>query len=435
MTPRTRFVLPLLLALVVLLPACRSSTFEPPQVQGPVALVDDGGQPRAWVLTKQEESRQVGIGGGSRHDTGSWRTDTFFHFRVEAFDPATARPLWHRRLLTLGDFEAENAPTSRVIGSSVDARLLGQDGKLVWLLIGAQPFAIDAHDGRAVLDADALQQRNPQLRGLLPTDAKNYGFDQGLVVLAADARRFVVRGAQAKAIAYEPPPPAAAPEGPLRASGRRQVVPMRPPFGAPVRTAQLGGAWLGLYTDKEANDAGSDDSGEHLLWPYTVLDEGSLARRGLWRATIATAQRFDDRYERLSDLTPVAAGPTFLRGRFLEAGGADEALQLAQPDSVLVMHVTRIDDAGHRTLTRLGADLAPLWTTELPLSDYGNVVDPLRYWQVGEHLVLVGELRTRIDGVTHDAPHLASVRLADGALQAWNLEREAPADPGAVEVE
>ena len=51
-TPRSRFVLPLLLALVVLLPACRSSTFEPPKVQGQVALVDDGGQPRAWVLTK-----------------------------------------------------------------------------------------------------------------------------------------------------------------------------------------------------------------------------------------------------------------------------------------------------------------------------------------------------------------------------------------------
>jgi hypothetical protein len=216
---RTLSLSGLLAAALLLLVGCSRSHLEPAEVQGPPAMVDEGGKPRLWVLTKQEEVRQVGVGGGGRSRM-DWRSDTFFHFGVQAFDPLAAKPLWHKRLRTFGDPKAQGSAPSRVIGSAVGARLLGQDGNIVWLLIGDAPFAVDVADGSIVADAEKLQQVNPELKGLLPSEAKHYGFNQGLVVMAADARQFVVRGPGQKAVAYTPPPPPAAPKAGCRPTAR-----------------------------------------------------------------------------------------------------------------------------------------------------------------------------------------------------------------------
>jgi hypothetical protein len=56
-------------------------------------MVYEAGNPRLWVLTKQEERQQVSVG-GSRRSTGGTRNDTLFHFDIQAFDPETARALW-----------------------------------------------------------------------------------------------------------------------------------------------------------------------------------------------------------------------------------------------------------------------------------------------------------------------------------------------------
>jgi len=168
-------------------------------------MVDDAGLKRLWVITKQEEVRQVGVGGGTRSTT-HWRSDTYFHFEVRAFDPATARPLWTQRLRTLGDRDAHGTAPSRVIGSAVDAQLLGQDEERVWLLIGSAPLAVGAHDGRVLADEAIIEDSNPALRGLLPSEAKYYAFDRGLVLMTADARRMVIRGAAWQASDYQPAP-------------------------------------------------------------------------------------------------------------------------------------------------------------------------------------------------------------------------------------
>jgi hypothetical protein len=408
-----------LLAVLTLVTGCRSH-FETPEVQGPAAMVDDGGQPRLWVLSKQEEQRQVGVPGGGTRSASYWRTDTFFHFDVQAFDPVAAKPLWRKRLLTLGDPEAEGREPSRVIGSSVGARLLGQDGALVWLLIGAAPFAVSAADGSVVAEGEALQQVNPTLKGLLPTEAKHYGFDRGLVLMAADARRFVIRGPKHEAVPYTPPPPPAEPEGRLKANGTREIVPMRPPFGdVPARQTMLEGQWLGLYSDKEAADAGDDEWGTKLFYPYSVLNEGRLTRRAFWRAKIVTAQRFDDRYERLADLTPVAGGPTFLNGRFAK-NAAGDPLVLEDPAGVLVWSSTRIDAAGRLALARLDAQLASVWSTELPLSEV-DTVNQIATWHLPGRLVVAGVQQTEDAGVTRREPYLVSVDLENGATNASKL--------------
>lgn len=399
---------------------CSSSHFEAPQLQGAAAMVDDAGQPRLWVLIKQEEVRQVGIGGGSRRMT-SWRSDSFFHFELQVFDPVAARPLWKKRLLTLGDREARGAGPSRVIGSAEAARLLGQQGQLVWLLIGARPFALSAADGSVVADGESLQRAHPELRGLLPSEPRRYGFDRGLVVMAADARMFVLRGPSLEAQAYAPPPPAPEPLGRLQANGRREIVPVRPPLGeVPTRQTMLRGAWLGLYADKEAADAAADPWGLRLRYPYTVLDEGAVARRRFWQARIVQARHFDDRFDRLAELKPLAGSPVFLKGRLMDDARSGKPRLPPDGDGVFVWHSTRIDSAGRLALTRLDGDLRPVWRAELPLSE-GSTINRLSTWPLAGHVVVVGLLQTEDAGVSRAMPQLVSVDLKTGQTNSTPL--------------
>lgn len=409
------------LTAMLVLSSCSRSDFLPPEPQGPAAMVDDDGAARLWVLSKQEEERQVSTG-TSRRVTG-WREDTYFHFDVRVFDPVTARPLWSKRLLSLGDPEAWGSGPSRVIGSAVDGRLLGQEGERVWLLLGGEPVAVSVTDGRVLATSKSIQERNPELRGVMPVDATHYGFDDGLVVLSADARRFRVSGGDAAAAPYEPRPvPAPVPR--LAASGARVIEPTRPYGSVPLRLIELGGRWLGLYSEGEAVDAANDEFGDHFQFPYSIKDEGAQTRRGFWRVDVAEAERFDERFPRLSTLTPLQEDAVFLNGRFLKEGTADRPLRLEDPAGVAVWHRTRIDRAGRLALTRLDEALTPVWRAELPLSE-SSTANPVRTWHVAGHLVAVGMLETEVDGVTTRETLLASVSMADGSVRAWNLNREA----------
>lgn len=416
MGPTRRWAAGLLACVAVA--GCTSSHFEPLELQGRPTMVGDQGQPRLWVLSKQEEQRQVSFGGGNRR-IGGWRTDTFFHFQLQAFDPSTARPLWSRRVLTLGDAEAHGSQ-SRVIGSSAAGRVLGQDGDLVWLLIDEKPLALSLSDGARVADTAAIEQRNPDLKGLLPVEAKHYGFDRGLVFMSADARRFVLRGHALKAEPYTQPEQAR-PAPLLKANGAPLIVPMLPMGEVPARQVRLEGQWLGLYSENEAADLVDDKWGNHLRWPYTVLNEGALARRAFWRAKIVEARSFEERFERFDSVAPVQGAPIFLKGRFLKDLASGEPLVLDDPAGVMVWHGTRIDRDGRLALTRLDNGLRESWTTELPLSET-STMNPVMYWMLPKRLLAMGELESQVDGVTRRVPHLVSVSIADGGMQAWDLQ-------------
>ncbi len=419
---RTRRWTKALLACIALAMAGCSSHYEPPELQGRPAMVAEAGQPRLWVLSKQEEVRQVGY--GSRRRSSGWRTDTFFHFQVQAFDPATARPLWSRRVLTLGDDKARGS-RSRVIGSASDGRLLGQDGDLVWLLVDDKPLALAIADGAQVADAAAIERANPGLAGLLPVEGGHYGFDRGLVFMAADARRFVVRGRALRAEPYAPPPPVQPPVE-YKANGMPVIVPLRPPIGeVPARQVWLDGKWLGLYSPKEAEDAGNDAWGGKLRWPYSVHDEGALARRGFWRAEIVEVERFDERSKRLDALQPIPDAPVFLKGRFFKDLATGEPLVLESPSGVMVWHSTRIDRDGRLALARLDANLRTLWTAELPISE-NSTMNPVMYWILPGRVAVLGARESRVDDVSLRVPHLASVSIGDGSVRAWDLQAGKP---------
>ena len=420
---RTRVIGWLLLGLLLGTAGCMRSDFGPPELQGEVAMVQSGEQPRLWMLSKVEEKRMRSFGGG-RRSTPTWHTDTYYHFEVEAIDPVTTKTAWKQRLATFGDPDAAktNGP-SRVIGHAESGELLGQDGEVVWLLIGDAPYAISASDGHLLVDGPGIEAANPALKGLLPSEARLYSFDRGLVFMSADARQFVVRGPEHLASEYVPsPPPPQQVTARVKANGMPEIIPMRPPLGdVPARQAQLGGAWLGLYSQREAADLLDDDYGRGLKYPYSVTDDGATARRSFLRAKIVQAQRFDESFERVAELTPVPGAPVYLKGRFFKKAGTDDALVLENPAGLLVWHSTRMDDAGRVALARLDESLHEVWKSELPLSET-DAVRHISTWVLPGRVIAVGELRWQDDGGVHRRePYVASVDLASGAVASRNL--------------
>jgi hypothetical protein len=418
--PRLRLVVSAMAACAVT--ACTSTHLEPPEVQGRPALIDDAGTPRIWVVSKTEEVRQVVVFGGGQRRHGT-RTDTFFHFEVEAFDPRTARPLWKQRVLTLGDPEASGMQPSRVIGSAVGAQIAGQDGDVVWMLIGAMPYALSASDGRVLADGPALEQRNPMLAGLLPSDASGYAWDKGLVLQAADARRFVIRGSELRAENYVRTPPPPAPEPPRYANGRERVQPTRPFGESSARQVTLAGRLIGLYSDVEAADAADDEFGDNAAFPYSITDQGREARRTFFTIGMEETRRFDDVYPRIVKMTPIDGAPTYLKGRFVRDPGQDFGRVFADPDGVIVWHSTRMDSAGRLALSRLDANLRELWRAELPLSE-SSTVNTLSASILDDRLVVTGLLEYEDDArVQQRESQLLSVDLATGKVAGWSLNR------------
>lgn len=418
----SRLALHWTLLIALTLAACGGTRFEPPEVQGAplMAAVDE--QPLLLVLTKQEERREVRVGTG-RYSSSSTRTDTLFHFDLRAYDPRTATPKWRARLVTFSDPKSATAARqTRIIGSATSGFLLGQEQDRLWLQIADVPMAVSVRDGSPLVDGAAIEQANPELKGRLPSEARFYGFDRGLVVHASDARRWVIRGAELKARAWSPATPPATPVA-LKANGMPKIVPLRPLHDAHTRMATIGPRHIGLYSQGEAQAASQDPFGDRLAYPYSILDEGAGSRRSFWTVHTRQVQRFEERYERIERMEPIPDSAVFLRGRFVKHLPGDDALQARDPDGAFVWHSSRIDDEGRLSLTRVNAALEPLWTVELPLSESGTV-NRVRYWLLGDHLVAMGEWTREIEYQRKPEPVLVGVALGDGRMVAHSLGRE-----------
>lgn len=418
---------------LLLLSGCKNSWFGTPELQGRPGMVQAGDDTALWVLQKQEEIRRVGVGGGSSRRGGGtyWREDTYYHFDVQAFDPATARPLWSQRLVTYSDPDLKpgQRKPSRVIGSAVSGRLLGQVDGQVWLLVDENPYVLEATGGERVLDRDGLLAKRPELDGLLPSDAQFWRFDQGPVLTLADGRTVRLRGPELALEDYVPRSAPAAPV-PTWANGRERVVPT-PPMHPLLRHVPQGpDRWLALFNEVEAADAVQDSFGDHALFPYSIQDAGPLARRQFHDVRLEQTTRFDDTFLRVATAEPVAGSPVLLKGRFVRDPTTGEALSPGDGD-LLVWHLDRIDSAGRLQLSRFSADLQPRWQVALPMSESGTA-NPVAFWRLGDRLVVTGQRETSKDEVVTREPFLASVSLANGSVVAWNLATNAPPAPEAA---
>lgn len=394
----------LLAAAAALLGGCTSSTLEPPQRLGPPGLVSHGGVERLWMLVKQEEQKY--IGSSSRQGFGA-RWETYYHFELRAHDPATAGIAWKRRLATVHENRG---------GHSARGRIIGPDGKAVWLFIDGQPLALSAADGSVLADRARIEQVNPALKGLIPADLRFYAYDGGLIITTADARRYRVSASDYRALPY-----AVKDE---QAFARLAYMTHTWNGGYQtrdfvVRQGMLDGRWIGLHTAAEAADVGNDRFGDNLRNPDRARDEGAFARRALWTARIGkTAGRHGSGEDRLYDLVRLPDTAEFLQGGFLIRRGTRLPLRLDNPDGVLVLHRSRVDAAGRLVLSRLDGSMREHWRSELPLTELQN------RWEWPERLLLMGAVQLVESGITRWQDVLVVVSLHDGRLQSWNVTRE-----------
>ena len=398
------------IATTALLSSCSFSTFEPPRRLGPPGLVTHRDERHLWVLVKQEEKMQRRIGGGGR-STGTVITETRYNFELQCHDTRTAARLWKKRLLTLKENDG---------GHTAEARILGQDGDVVWLFLHNGAVALLSADGNVLADRATIETRNPALQGLIPKELKFHTFAEGLVVTAADGRHHKIRASDYGAELYQPRSKAE--------FGELQFLTTRWNGGYSTRDfqtrmARLGGRWLGLYTEKEAADAGTDEFGDRLTDPSRVLHEGSGARRMFWTARIGKTKEFSEgTHERLFDVTRVPGAPEFLEGGLLIRQGSKEPLMMREPHGLLVLHRTRLDAEGRLALTRLDENLRQQWRAALPFLELGNRYD------FPDRLLMYGAVQVTRNGITSWEESIVAVGLHDGRTQAWNvtLERVVP---------
>lgn len=394
------------IVVVFLVSGCNHSSFRPPEREGPPALVQQEKEPpRLWLMLKQEEQKSRHLGGS--RSIGRWVTEIYYHFDLQAHDPATAARLWKKRLLTVKDDAG---------GHTAQARIFGQDGDMVWLFLNDGPVAVSSKDGSKLADRSTLEQRNPSLRDLIPKDLDFYAYDRGLVIIAADARRFRIRANDFVAESYTAP----------NDDYFRQVQFMATRWNGGystkdfvVRQAIADGRWLGFFTEKEAAAAGNDEWGDHMPKPETVYPDSDPTRRTFWSARIGKTKEFTEgTHDRLFDVTRRPGAPEFLNAGLLIRQGTREALRVENPSGFLVLHRTRLDEEGRLALTRLDDNLKMQWTATLPFHDLRN-----RFESPGR-LLLYGIVQQTVKGVTGSSEHLVAVNLADGKMQSWNVPAE-----------
>ncbi len=399
------------LAVALLTASCSHSTFRPPEREGPPALVQQEKEPRLWLLLKQEEQRSRHLGGS--RSIGKWVTEIYYHFDLQAHDPASAARLWKKRLLTVKD----NAG-----GRVAQARLLGQEGDVVWMFLNDGPVAISSKDGSKLADRDTIAQHNPTLRDLIPKDLDFYAYDGGLVIIAADGRRVRIRSTDYLAEPYAPPNDDYFREVQFMATRWNGGYHTRDFL---VRQMKLNGRWIGFFNEKEAADAGDDGFGDKIATgepgsnPDRVYYETSQARRTFWSARIGKTKEFTEgTHDRLFDVTRIPGAPEYLEAGLFIHQGTKQPLRLKDPDGFLVLHRTRLDEEGRLALTRLDDNLKTQWTATLPFHDLRN-----RY-ESAESLLLYGIVQQTVDGVTGTSEHLVALNLADGKTQSWNVPAE-----------
>ena len=392
---------------LAMLAACTTSTFDPPQREGAPALVRDGDTPRLWLATKQEEERMIRVGGGSR-SIGSYKTVSYYHFAIEAHDPATVARLWKQPLKTVRDDEG---------GHSAESRILGQNGDVVWMFVSDGPLALSSHDASVVADRAAIERANPELRDLVPSKLDYYAYDDGLVITAADARIWRIRGAALHAEPYAAP----------NDDYFRTVQFMSTRWNGGYRTqdflvrhAMDGDRWLGFYSTREADDARDDGFGDNFAKPDEVWNEGSQARRTFWTASLGKTKEFSEgRHNRLVDLARVTGAPEFLDAGWLKRAGVAEVFRVHAPNGLLVVHRTRLDEEGRLAITRIDdGTLQSRWTATLPFQVLRNK------FELGDRLLLYGQITQTTKGVTRTGERIVSLGLADGAVHSWNVEAE-----------
>lgn len=447
-----RRLLATLLALVLIAGAAytmarRQDRVGPPRLLGAPLRHAGADGDAVFLLTSHAETRLVS---GGRFAASSWRL-TDVHVDLWRIDPATARPVWRRRLLTERQ-RSRRAP----IPAPAPLALLGADGNTLWVL-APDLRAVSATDGSLRLDAATLEARTPALRGVLPRERRYYVLAaEGLLIMAADARVFAVDGAT---LAARPVTSGTAlvPDSAGRVRRPAYLAPSAPTAFL-ARGLTFPGRWLGMLAEEEAERFRAAALAAAAPGRRRALAEHAAAtlappppnfaapvRLRLWSARITPVSRAPRDWpasmpatdwgtrDGYSDIAPLPESPAFLQGGLLRPGVTTAPpMLMREPDGVLVLHRDRLGEEGRLRLTRVaGPGGRPVWEAALPLSVLQSVLPG----PAGTNaLVLFGREYTPSDGAPGDPYHdaheqVVGVDLATGAVRAFDLTAEGRTTP------
>ncbi len=372
---------------------------------GPV-VANRTANPMIVVLTSHWETQSI--------RTGRWATtaNNFgnLHWDVFAFNANDISRKWTTRLATIRHGQRD-----------MDAGILGLSHNTLWVVAdGLMGVLLD--DGKVVGDIASIEQANPQLRGIMPTTRRQMYFDNGLVLIAADGRRWRVDNET------------------LKATMDTSTVPVKVSImGVPVPRATDSLNWLPVAVTSQTHAFKSrsfvvGDTWYGMMHPSEVelqrrdphsQNFSSGTRYRLWSTPLRdTLDRMRQPARLPLDFAPVAASPEFLYGGLLttpDAQGRNRVVGIANPTRFLVLHQDRIDAAGKQTLTCIALDGRVCWNaaldmriaTSFSLLSRGSAED----WA----LVVTGEANPQagdkmVDQAGDNMPLLARVNIADGKV-------------------
>lgn len=380
------FPLAALLACVFLVSACTKPMATPADPIGPPVRLASGGSDQVFVLTSQWKTTRSSFRGLN----SQLRTDLLID--VWAFNAADMKPAWRTRLETMRG------------GVNMGRALLGAQGGVVWVYGAAGLTGLSAKDGSIVADAARIEAANPQLKGMLPTEARYVHFDgAGLRFRTTDGREWRIDPATLKVREAD---------GETREIAPGIAVPSRDSGGNGTggffrRYVRLGDRFLGLMSDEDAKTHLAGDT-RAFWW------SGYGPRMRLWSGRYAGGQR-PAAYPRLDDLKPLPDAPYFLSAGMLNAEQADTPIFLTEPDSVLILHADKLGDGAQLRLTRVSGPAGKVvWTADLHVERISSVI------LAGDTLVLMAARpeQGNSDPEPVEVPQLVSVNLKTGKV-AW----------------
>lgn len=348
----------------------------PAGIVGPPVRAATPDGDRVMLLTSQWRSFNAPSRGLNR------RTYTDLLMDVWAFDAATGKPVWRRRI---------SADRS---GVNMGREILGAQDGVLWVLQPTGLLGLSTLDGAVVADTAKIEAANPALKGLLPTEAQYYVFDAGgLRLTAADGRKWRLAGAGLKAVADSPAPTTPAPGVFLHA----RVAGGNGTWAFMARGLHTRGLWLGLMDEEEAKTYGSQNV-------MGGIDPTTHPRTRLWFSKLGTKQTFFGEQLVYQGFKPYPDSPEFLQGGLLTDNRINALpIMLFKPDSVLVLDRDRLGDKGRLRLTRISGPRGKvIWTADLPMQGVEAVMP-------GETSIVLTGRRDEETGARKPGDRLVSV--------------------------